>query len=288
MENSTRPMKPFFCIDVTADKHNEAINGIEFITRTASEQKVQEYEAKQEGLDQTMKKSKLPLWMRVVSYLCGLYFMMVVAATIRAGFEKAMQNAPWMLMSAAVCGVVWGILLLAAKIKASKVLKQEGADQQSRDIDKDFGQLQQELEVPKDALDVDVMVFKYKLKKGEICPRAFGLQTTPYINASVKMYATQDELYIVDLDSVYTLEKYELRRITTVNKRISVSGWNKEEDPRQGSFKPYKITLNNVGDIFFKPYYILEIERDFVRYGIYFPCYELEVMERLTGLKADK
>ena len=288
MENSTRPMKPFFCIDVTANKHNEAINGTEFITRTASEQKVQEYEEKQEGLDLTMKKSKLPLWLRIVSYLCGLYFMMVLAVTIRAGFDKAMQNAPWMLMSAAACGAVWGILLLAAKIKADKVLKQEGAQQQTLDIDKDFGQIRQELNVPKDASDVDVLVFKYKIKKGEIRPHASGLQTTPYINASVKMYATQDELNIVDLDSVYTFERYELRKITTVNKRISVSGWNKEEDPRRGIFKPYKITFNNVGDIFFKPYYILEIERDFVRYGIYFPCYELEVMERLTGLKAER
>ena len=32
--------------------------------------------------------------------------------------------------------------------------------------------------------------------------------------------------------------------------------------------------------------YILEIERENQSYGLYFPCYELGVIERFTGLMA--
>jgi hypothetical protein len=46
MNISKQNMKPFFCIDITSDKKNEASNGSEFITRTASKQKVEEFENK--------------------------------------------------------------------------------------------------------------------------------------------------------------------------------------------------------------------------------------------------
>ena len=37
-------MKPLFCIDVTLDKNNETVNGSEFITRTTSKQRIEEFE----------------------------------------------------------------------------------------------------------------------------------------------------------------------------------------------------------------------------------------------------
>ena len=48
------------------------------------------------------------------------------------------------------------------------------------------------------------------------------------------------------------------------------------------------MTVNNMGNVFFKPYYILEIEHNDEIFGIYFPCYELPIFEKLTGLTAQK
>ena len=42
MEFLDHDMKPLFCIDVTLDKNNEIVNGSEFITRTASKEKIEE------------------------------------------------------------------------------------------------------------------------------------------------------------------------------------------------------------------------------------------------------
>ena len=113
------------------------------------------------------------------------------------------------------------------------------------------------------------------------------MQTTPFLNLEVKVYETGSELHIADIENVYSFDKLEIRGITTVKKRIMIPSWNKDEDPRRGRFKPYKMTVSNTGDVSFKPYYILNIERDRQKYGLYFPCYELEVFERLTGLKAE-
>ena len=287
MEFSDLDMKPIFCIDVTLDKKNEIVNGSEFITRTASKQKIEEYENKQEDLEQTVEKSKLPLLLRIIKYLCGLFFLMVLAASAKAGFETALRNAPIMVMSGALCGILWIILHFASKAKEKKVLKEEDAERQSKEIHEDFKNIHNELNVPDDAAEVDVLLFKYKMKNGKIRPYLSGLQTTAYMNVSVKMYETNDALHIADLENVYSFAKSELKVITTVNKRISVPTWNKDEDPRRGSFKRYKMTVNNIGNVFFKPYYILEIEHESQIFGIYFPCYELEIFEHLTGLKAE-
>ena len=287
MEFSDHDMKPIFCIDVTLDKKNEIVNGSEFITRTASKQKIEEYENKQEDFEQTVEKSKLPMWLRIIKYLCCLHFWIVLAASAKAGFETALKNAPILVVSGALCGILWIILHFASKAKEKKVLKEEDAERQSKEIYEDFKHIHNELNVPDDAAEVDVLLFKYKMKNGKIRPYVSGLQTTAYMNVSVKMYETNDALHIADLENVYSFAKSELKVITTVNKQISVPTWNKDEDPRKGSFKCHKMTVNNIGDVFFKPYYILEIEHESQIFGIYFPCYELEIFEHLTGLKAE-
>ena len=287
MEFSSYNMKPIFCIDVTLDKNNETVNGSEFISRTASKQKIEECENKQEDLEQAVEKSKLPLWLRIVKYLCGLFFLIVAASSVKAGIGTALKNAPLLVIGALLCGVLWMILQFASKVKEKKVLKEENAEQQSKEIYEDFKNIYNELNVPDDAAEVDVLLFRYKIKNGKISPYASVLQTSAYINTSVKMYEANDELHIADLENVYSFAKSELKAITTVNKRISVPTWNKDEDPRKGDFKRYKMTVNNMGDVVFKPFYILELEHDSQIFGIYFPCYELEILESLTGLKAE-
>ena len=60
MEFSDHDMKPIFCIDVTLDKKNEIVNGSEFITRTASKQKIEEYKQIRETRRKNLSlKSKL-------------------------------------------------------------------------------------------------------------------------------------------------------------------------------------------------------------------------------------
>lgn len=44
-------MKALFATDITNDKKNEQINGIEFITRTLSEETKKSFEDKTEGLE---------------------------------------------------------------------------------------------------------------------------------------------------------------------------------------------------------------------------------------------
>ena len=104
-----------------------------------------------------------------------------------------------------------------------------------------------------------------------------------------KMQATAERFgTVTELAEVYSLDLDELRQIAKVNKRIVVIGWNKEESPKKGEYKEYKISVNDgaANTVSYKPYYILEGVHNGEAYGIYFPCYELPTFERLTGLRA--
>ncbi|MBE6693660.1 MAG: hypothetical protein E7589_02710 [Ruminococcaceae bacterium] len=286
-------MKPIFGIDITSDKNNEIINGSEFITKTISKQKAEDLESKREKLDQTVNDSKLPLWLRIIKYICGIYALLMLAGIIKAlpevgGLDQVFRNAPFFIVSAVACGLIWVLLQFFAKKKEDRVLEEQNAEQQMEEIDTDIQSIYDELNVPCDAASVDVLGFAYKIKKGEVCVQARPFETTVFFNFDLKIYATDECLCLADLENVYSFKLAELKAIQTVNKRISVPSWNKEEEPTKGEFKKYKITVDDMEDVYFKPYHILEGEHDGEVFGIYFPCYELDTFESLTGLRASE
>ena len=285
-------MKPIYGIDITHDKKNETFNGSEFITRESSRHTLDAVESKQAELLETVEKCKLPLWMRIVHWVSGIYALLMLAALSRVledtDFADLFDKASWLIFSAVAAAVLWVVLLFVERAKAKRVSAEEGIDHKVEDIDDDMQALYRELNVPDTADTVDVLMFKYKEKNGEIIPGGSSvLASSPYHNLEVKMYVADGALCLADIETVYSFDLSELRSIKTVNKRISVPIWNKDEEPSEGRFKKYKLKVDEAEDVYFKPFHILEIDHYGSIFGIYFPCYELEIFERLTGLKAD-
>ena len=285
-------MKPVFGIDITTNKKNERLNSEEFIIQTTSKQKTEELEEKQENLKQTIEESKLPLWIRIVKIVCGFYALIVIVGVIKAlpdvGFDQALRNAPILIISGFLSLIVWLIMQFLSKRKEKRVMSEQNAEQQIEELDTKCQNIYEELTVPKDTASVDVLVFRYKTKNGKVTPKTIGMQITPYMNLNVKIFKTEDSLCLADLESLFAFPLSSLQTIHTVKKRISVPSWNKEEEPTKGAFKPYKMTVDQFGRIFFKPYHILTLMHNGRIYGIYFPCYELPIFESLTRLKADE
>ena len=281
-------MKPLFGVDITDSGDNDVFNGSEFVTKTVSKEKYDEYTMRQERLERTVESSKQPLWLRIIKFVCGIYALIVAASAIRTGFDTAYKNAPALITSAGFCAIVWVVLQVIAIRKERRVLEEENAGAQLEEIERGMKLMYDELDVPSVAASVDVLMFRYKVKDGEICPKTVGFQSTPYMNLDARAYVQEDCLCIADLEKVYSFNLSEIKAIKTVNKRISIPTWNKEEHPTKGEFKQYRMTVNNVGEIFFKPYHILEIEHGGELYGLYFPCYELNTFEFLTGLTAEE
>ena len=286
-------MKPILCIDVTLDKKNEQFVGDEFITATTPKEIMEKHEQMQEEGMEVIKKAKLPLPLRIVKSIAGFISLILLLSCLRFGLEdgfaELFKNSVGIifLIVGAICGGIWLALNFASKKKEEKVFAEENLDRRVQDIEKDDAILYAALGVPESAENVDFLMFKYKVKNGEIKPQAPGLMPTPYINFSAKAYDDGRALCVAGVDNAYSFSKDEMKAIRTVNKSIALLNWNKDEEPTKGKYKEYKLGTDNMGLVHAKPYHILEIEHNGELYGLYFPCYELPVIERLTGLRAE-
>ena len=77
-------MKPFFGIDLTYDKKNEAVNGKEFLVQTPSTALSQALDHSIEKASTETGKAKLPLPLTILQYGCGLVAMIIFVGILRA------------------------------------------------------------------------------------------------------------------------------------------------------------------------------------------------------------
>ena len=62
--------------------------------------------------------------------------------------------------------------------------------------------------------------------------------------------------------------------------------WHKEIPYNKGVYKQFHLSSDYYGCIHCNSYYILELANCGISYGIYIPCYDIFILEKFTGLKA--
>lgn len=286
-------MKPFLAIDLTNSRKNSELNGNEFLVQETTQAMVQALNTSVDDAEETMEKAKLPLAIRIFHWLCGTlaWFGTIVILSIFASEEtnisEAYEYVPWVFWLTGACIIIWAILKLLSIKKEKSVIESAESSNTISKVDKACDSIFADLGVPDDARDVDILFFYYKEKNGKIKACEKGLQFVPYFNPVFKIYADEENLYLACMDGKYAFPLSSLKAIHTINQKIGIPAWNKEQAPNKEPYKQYKMTMANNGCIYFKPYYILEIEFVGESFGIYFPCYELPVFEEVTGIKTE-
>lgn len=287
-------MKPFLGINLTTNKKNEEINGSEFIIEKPSVALVQSLENTSKNAIETMEKCKLPLFARIIEWLCGIIGVILVTGISKAmvgedsiSLGQAYQNASWMFWLAGACLAVSAIIIFVGVRKEKSVLEAEESEQVFANIGDISDAIFAELGVPSTAKDVDILSFYYSVKGEKIKLREKDTQLAPYTNCSFYAFADSRNLYLVDSDGKYAFSLDSVKKINTVKKDILIDEWLKDEEYNKGIYKKYKLSEVDFGCIVCKYYHILEIEHNGEIWGIYFPCYELPIFEELTDLKAD-
>ena len=285
-------MKPIFCTDITLNKNNEEINGKEFITATAPEGMRTVLEDKAAKLEKSIESARLPSWLVMVRSIVGFGALLFAITAFRIVTESGIpylfagENLLITLLCVG-CAVGWFMLNKYEKTREKSIVEAENIEGQSRALENELATIYLAMGVPQGADDADIIMFQYKIKDGAVVPSAHALIPTPYINFENKIFDDGDNLCFADTENVYSFKKSDLRAIRTVEKKISVPSWNKKSMPTEGEYATYGMTVNKMGMVTMKRYHILEIEHEGELLGIYFPCYELDTFERLTGLRED-
>lgn len=245
-----------------------------------------------DNLDGTIDKAALPSWLSIVKTICGLGAFIIGAGilqgSLEVGFGKAYQNASWLFLLGGVLLILYMAVYFHGKKIENKVYKEDKAEEKLNILDDTVNKTMESMGVPDDATDTDIITFNYKDKNGQPVACEIGVVISKYLLEVYKLYSKDDMLCLADAESVYGFSLSEIKAIKTINKKIPTFPWNKDEGPKEGIYKKYKMVVNSFGCVYFKPYYILEIEHKGEEYGLYFPCYELEHFEKLTGIKAEE
>lgn len=281
-------MKPFFGIDLTADRKNTQPHGKEFLTHTPSCMLSKHMESLTDQAETAVNRSKLPLPIRIIQYICGLAALISAAGILRSNVSLAegYRNAPWIHWSGGVCLVIWFILWIWGKQKSKTVLASEDSTRVFSNLTSVSHSVYTELAVPADAREVDILSFYYKAKGESIKPCLKGMQFAQYLNSEFRIFSDSENLYLANLEGKYTFPLSSVVSLRTVKKHIRIAGWNKKESYDSRTYQQYKLTRDQYGCIHCKCYHILELRHNGELFGIYIPSYELPVFEALTGRKA--
>lgn len=273
-------MKPFLGIDLTENKHNEEPNGAEFLVQSPSDALRQALETSSDQAANTLGRSKLPLPLRILQYICGLLALLIGGAILNAevSLAEGYRNAAWLYWTCGGCAVIWLTLWLLSRKKARSVLETDESAQTFSHLEGVVNAVFQELGVPDSARTVDILFFFYKRRNGEIklVEKAIAAQ---YFNPEFKLYGDSHRIYLASLDGTYAFPRASIRQLRTVKKHIRIAAWNKDQAHNKGIYKPYKLTTDSYGCIHCRQYHILEVEHRGETFGIYIPCYELPAFE---------
>lgn len=287
-------MKPFLGIDITKDKKNEQYNGQEFVVSTVSQEHMQIMDHAVENVIDTVHKAEIPLFMQIIQWVCGIVGALALVGVLGAmsgeellSFAQVYNNASWIVWLGGLCLLACLALTIMSHKKQKDVLGNGEDEYLSSRLNRIAEGIYAELGTPHDAVEVDILSFKYKMKDEVPIPKEIGMDFAPYRNLVFKVFVSEEQLCLTNLEHKYAFALSDLQRIRSVRKSISVEGWNKEIEPNKGEYKPYKIQMDNFGCVHYKSYYILELRHDGGIWGIYLPSYELAVFEKLTGLTAN-
>lgn len=288
-------MKPFLCTDVTLDKANEEYNGKEFITAKPSDALAEAYENNlNESIDMIFKKTpkeKIIILLRAVCLILTVFPLLILVSILCEVDEMTLgmvyNTFPWAFYVVGAAAVCWVILEIINKKYEKAKEESEESKQLDRDRDTISRNIFAEMNVPFDTPDTELISFQYTTESGK--PEIYKSkdEITPFNNFSMKLFTANGKLCIADLEGKYEIDLSKLRRISTVDKRITLPIWYKDTPCSKGEYKRFNIREEKYGMVSFKPYHVLEFEHEGDLWGIYFPCYELDTIEKLTGLKAE-
>ena len=250
-------MIPIFCTDKNRIDEADPMGGREFLAKTVSPPLRKDLRDCDERIAKAANKLVLPTGLRLIALFClGMGIPMVYAALLSI---KHAREDLWIFAGIGVAFLATaGLIVFWGFRRKRKMLNSGDREKLAADTEKARRNALAELGVPSTAETAEVLTFFYKIKKGRVTPVYYGGAVFSLVE--LRLWRDGQNLYAADLEQVYAFPLASLRRLTGVEKTIYID----------------RIPLLR--------HYILELRHQGQDYGIYFPSYYVETVEKLTGL----
>lgn len=286
-------MKVLFGTDITKDKKNTAVDGDEFILRSlpdaVTEKRNKAFEKEIDRAGSTAMRFRIIQVIGSILLFFGLLGIVEVfedeaGMSLSLMREAILQNILWfsILFVAFLLGV---LILVICEAKRKKKMTEYEKD----DAIEDKKYIQQALTVlgvPKSAKNVDIICPNYVIRNGE--PVLKPLKVFGFLNAELKLFSDESAVYIANAENLYFIGFTDIERISKHNGKLNLMFWNKNIGYNEEKYQKYNIKKCGELNYAINEYYSLDINREGETYKMYFPPYELDVIERLTGMKYEE
>lgn len=267
-------MKPFLCIETTKEYRNCK----DYAIRHTSEETQQEWETvfnKREAMLSKTKLTKFAYYLSLCLLIIGITTLLQ-ALTFIKGAEGG-PEIPLFLLNLFVSVASFCIyFFIRHHYKKQHKLFSELANKSNHNI-------RRELEIPDDVGFTEVIYYQYELHDGKVVPVPEQPGGQIYFNPLYYLYVENENLNIGTDKHVFAVPLSALKCIRKINSKISFRFWKKAEHFSSPAYKEFDIIATK-DSIEMDYYYTLELYLDGEMWEIPFPCYELPVFQKLTGL----
>jgi len=279
-------MKILYGINVTAEEDSLRSDESEFIVKRIDSYQQEQLEQAIMIANQQEKRISLPRWLqysKFVSLSVWIILLFVIINTILQGasFQETYLNAPYFFYILPIAFGIWYYLNLLGKNKIKEASQDDDIIKNDSFILEVLNQSFDQLEVPKDALQIDVLSFRYRIKEDAFKVVSQGLVS--YVNIEKRAYVKDNALHLADAQQVIAIPLDEIAEITLQKKRVNVPSWNKKTPYNKEPYKQYKMRANQFGMLYIR-YYIVAITHNGEAYQLYIPQYDIDLFLQLTGI----
>ena len=139
-----------------------------------------------------------------------------------------------------------------------------------------------ELNVPDYAVLVEILAFSYK-NKGSV---SAGKELTPRDIITPHAWAFTDDryLYLANSDGKFAFPLAQMTAIYPIHKKINLFVPQVKRNLRRDELEATQELVQSAAYTTEKMYYVLAFMHNGEQWGIYFPSYELNAIQSLTGL----
>ncbi|MBR3052981.1 MAG: hypothetical protein IKG59_02505, partial [Firmicutes bacterium] len=157
-----------------------------------------------------------------------------------------------------------------------KILESESVQSAISGIEQVEQRIDRHLDIPEEVYTIDIVRFEYDDSEGGLKIPNGGEYK------KVKLFSREEDLCIFDGTQIFSFPKREMAGIYVFNRALSMMNWNKDQRPFEKVFRDSGVA--GTGSLYYCCSLILN--RSGETYCLLFPAYELNVIQKLTGLQA--
>lgn len=282
----TNELKNIFDLNVGGE--NQVLDGHVFCTQKISKELIESSQTLQRELQNMQTQSRVPLIVSIVQVVC------ILVAVLSLG--KVLDYKGNLLTYLIENPLIWIVFILSASAALAIFIwqrnktKQFQANIETNDInakaDDIHARMREELQIPLDVREVDILRHVYEMKKGK--RKILGGDKTQFENVPTLSYKREHCICFV-IDGVeISIPIQKIVKIEMKKKKISIMNWTKETSFTKEPYKKYKITPTDFGAYWLPEYYTISVENSFETYQFLLPSYEETFVQWMEDLKIEE